>query len=223
MVNGPDHAAAVFTDRARDPVITDRRNEDQPCPNSGPDSVERHGTPGIQRFDGSCPSTSKCLFFVTVAQTPRSSRRNQSSSAYERTHGDRENRRRPRAFHTASTPIHTAIHTVFTRFHMHFHARSRREISEFRTEYAVTLRSLIGDPRSRRASPAVRTTQRTAKQHAHHQVDARQRHQQRRVQRFLGASSDAFGSFQAFRLPFRDARRSRKRSIGTPRHDRGSI
>jgi len=23
MVNGPDHAAAVFTDRARDPVITD--------------------------------------------------------------------------------------------------------------------------------------------------------------------------------------------------------
>ena len=24
MVNGPDHAAAVFTDRARDPVITDK-------------------------------------------------------------------------------------------------------------------------------------------------------------------------------------------------------
>jgi hypothetical protein len=24
MVNGPDHAAAVFTDRARDPAITDR-------------------------------------------------------------------------------------------------------------------------------------------------------------------------------------------------------
>ena len=56
------------------------------------------------------------------------------------------------------------------------------EISDFRTEYAVTLRSLIGDP-VMRTGTCSETTQRPEKQHARHRVDARQRHQQRRVQR----------------------------------------